>query len=251
MKQTVLKVGNRIEMTHEKSALGQALSDRKYASQLLDYDGFRTIKIAMPIVEGRVVPLETGDHYTLCFFSGASMYRCTGEVEKREIENTVYVIVMRMLGEPKKYQRRGFYRLDCQFPIKHREITEAERHLVEKLSNDNFENDKAREACEEELKKIAPAWKEAFAVDISGGGIRFQSNDKNVEQDEIELFLSLKNEDEELPLKVGLKVIACKRIPNGLYQYEIRGEYTDLAEENREKIIKYIFNEQRRRLRKD
>ena len=70
------KIGDRIELTHSKSATGQKLSERKFGSQLLDFDGVRTAKIAMPILESRVIPLEVGDDYELCFFTNSGLYQC-------------------------------------------------------------------------------------------------------------------------------------------------------------------------------
>ena len=69
-KQTIC-VGDKIELEHLKSATGRKLSERKYGSKLLDYDGNRIAKIAMPLYEGKIIPLETGDEYTICFFTSA------------------------------------------------------------------------------------------------------------------------------------------------------------------------------------
>ena len=44
-------IGDRIELMHIKSAIGRKVSDKKYGSQLLDFDGDRTTKIAMPILK--------------------------------------------------------------------------------------------------------------------------------------------------------------------------------------------------------
>ena len=49
------EIGDRIEMTHIKSAMGLKLSEKKYGSQVLDYDGGQMVKVAMPIYENRVV----------------------------------------------------------------------------------------------------------------------------------------------------------------------------------------------------
>lgn len=69
MQKDNITIGDRIELTQTKSTLNRKLSDNKYASQLLDYDGIRTLKISVPLCEGRVVPLDVGDEYQLCFFT--------------------------------------------------------------------------------------------------------------------------------------------------------------------------------------
>ena len=56
MQKDNITIGDRIELTQTKSTLNRKLSDNKYASQLLDYDGIRTLKISVLLCEGRVVP---------------------------------------------------------------------------------------------------------------------------------------------------------------------------------------------------
>ena len=67
MQKNIISIGDRIELVQIRSALRAKVSDSRYTSQLLDYDGIRTIKISMPIYEGKMVPLEVNDVYELCF----------------------------------------------------------------------------------------------------------------------------------------------------------------------------------------
>ena len=106
-------IGDRIELMHIKSAIGRKVSDKKYGSQLLDFDGDRTAKIAMPISEGKVIPLEIDDDYNLCFFTNSGLYQCTARIKKRYTENRMYVMDVIFLTPLKKFQMRKFYRLDC------------------------------------------------------------------------------------------------------------------------------------------
>ena len=76
------KIGDRIELTHSKSATGQKLSERKFGSQLLDFDGVRTAKIAMPILESRVIPLEVGE-FRFVSVSGKNPQALFGEQHAR------------------------------------------------------------------------------------------------------------------------------------------------------------------------
>ena len=85
-------IGDRIELIHIKSAIGRKVSDKKYGSQVLDFDGDRTAQIAMPISEGKVIPLEIDDDYNLCFFTNSGLYQCTAQIKKRYTENRMYVM---------------------------------------------------------------------------------------------------------------------------------------------------------------
>ena len=84
------------------------MSDKKYGSQLLDFDGDRTAKIAMPISEGKVIPLEIDDDYNLCFFTNSGLYQCTARIKKRYTENRMYVMDVIFLTPLKKFQRRKY-----------------------------------------------------------------------------------------------------------------------------------------------
>ena len=237
MSRQTICIGDKIELEHLKSATGRTLSDKKYGSKLLDYDNVRTAKIAMPLHEGRVIPLEVGDEYTLCFFTTTGLYQCIAQITGRSIENNVYVLTVEFITALKKFQRRGFYRLDCLFPIRQREISEQERILAERLIRNSFETEEDRFKCRAELKKISPEWKEAMVSDISGGGIRFHGSEEMKE--------------ELIPIKVKTRVISCIENANSKVSFEVRGEFIDLDEATRELIIKYVFEEQRKRLRKD
>lgn len=251
MKSTSIRIGDKIELIHVKSATNRALSTNKYGSKLLDYDGFYEAKIAIPIFEGRIVPLEVGDEYLLCFFTLNGLYQCEAQIKKRTVENNVYVIMVEFVSKPKKYQRRGFYRLACLFPIRERSVSDEEHVLMEQLAKNEFSNEQEKANCKEQLKEILPEWKEAFVSDISGGGVRFHSHEERTPGEVIELFIPLVFKDEVVPIKASMKVISCIRSVSGKIPYETRGEFVDMEGINRELIIKYVFEEQRKRLRKD
>ncbi len=219
------EIGDRIEMTHLKSVAGHKLSERKYGSQLLDYDGIRTAKIAMPIAENHVVPLEVGDDYNLCFFTNSGLYRCVARIEKRYSENRMYVMDVFFLTDLTKYQRRKFYRLDCMFLIKYREIQDEEN------------------SCGE--------WEEGTISDLSGGGMRFHGKRELKSGSLIEVMLPLSLQSGIVPLSFLMQVIACVHYEGSRIAYEIRGEFKNVKNAEREIVVKYVFEEQRRRLRKE
>ena len=193
-------IGDRIELMHIKSAIGRKVSDKKYGSQVLDFDGDRTAKIAMPIREGKVIPLEIDDDYNLCFFTNSGLYQCTAQIKKRYTENRMYVMDVIFLTPLKKFQRRKFYRLDCLFPIRYR---------------------------------IVP--KEQFEK----------------KEDFVEIVLPLSLQSGIVPLSLYMKVVSCVHFEGSRVAYETRGEFLNINEKERETVIKYVFEEQRRRMRKE
>ena len=230
-------IGDRIELMHIKSAIGRKVSDKKYGSQLLDFDGDRTAKIAMPISEGKVIPLEIDDDYNLCFFTNSGLYQCTAQIKKRYTENRMYVMDVIFLTPLKKFQRRKFYRLDCLFPIRYRIVPKEQ-----------FEK---RNEAEHDNEKDEILWEEGTISDLSGGGIRFHGNVECKKGDFVEIVLPLSLQSGIIPLSLYMKVVSCVHFEGSRVAYETRGEFLNINEKERETVIKYVFEEQRRRMRKE
>ncbi|MCH5251965.1 MAG: flagellar brake protein [Lachnospiraceae bacterium] len=251
MKNIRFEIGNRMELTHVKSATGLALGTNKYGSQLLDFDGIRTAKISMPIFENRVVPLAIGDEYQACFFTNSGLYQCRIRVLKRYVENNIHMMDVHILTEPKKYQRRKFYRLDCMFTVKYRLITDVENVLRERLQADNFESPEERANCVRAIDEIPKEWFEGTISDLSGGGIRFHSAKEMPQNTMLEVMLPLSFQRGIVPVRSTLKVIACAYYAGSKIAYEVRGEFENMRDTERETVVKYVFEEQRRRMRKE
>lgn len=230
-------IGDRIELIHIKSAIGRKVSDKKYGSQVLDFDGDRTAKIAMPISEGKVIPLEIDDDYNLCFFTNSGLYQCTAQIKKRYTENRMYVMDVIFLTPLKKFQRRKFYRLDCLFPIRYRIVPKEQ-----------FEK---KNEAEQDHEKDEILWKEGTISDLSGGGIRFHGNVECKKEDLVEIVLPLSLQSGIVPLSLYMKVVSCVHFEGSRVAYETRGEFLNINEKERETVIKYVFEEQRRRMRKE
>ena len=177
MQKAVINIGDKIELTHVRSAYRRKLSDRTYGSKLLDYDGFRSAKISMPIYEGKVVPLELDDEYDLCFFTSFGLFRCRAKVKKRSREGRMHVLQMEFLSLPKKYQRRKFFRLECMMEIRYREISQDEKVLYDLVQAKEIEESE-KQLYEKKMRELAGRWNSALMTDISGGGVHFQCMDE-------------------------------------------------------------------------
>lgn len=245
------EIGDRIELTHSKSATGQKLSERKFGSQLLDFDGVRTAKIAMPILESRVIPLEVGDDYEMCFFTNSGLYQCRARIRKRYSESNMHVMEVLFLSELTKYQRRKFYRLDCMFPIKYRLLSDIELKLRERIQQDKWETEEEENQCMAALDEIPKDWKEGTISDLSGGGLRFHGKDQLERGTVVEVMLPLSLKSGVVPLTFFVRVIACMNYEGSRIAFEVRGEFIHIEDAEREIVVKYVFEEQRRRLRKE
>nr|MBP3598259.1 flagellar brake protein [Eubacterium sp.] len=250
MQKVVINVGDKIELTHVRSATRRKLEEHTYTSQLLEYDGLRTAKISMPISGGKIIPLEVNDEYALCFFSSSALYRCRARVIERRREENVYVLMMEFMSLPKKYQRRQFYRLDCTLSVRYRVISDEEKTLRDFLATNQFEDPALEEAYEKKLDEFSRDWQDALMTDISGGGVRFQCQQIVEPGVFVEIAIPLTFDAKNIPFKGIAKVVSRVDLP-GENISEERCEFEDISKQDRELIVKYVFEEQKRRLRKE
>lgn len=246
-----ISIGDRIELTHIASATNRALSQNRYASQLLDYDEDKMAKISVPIYENRIVPLETGDEYQLCFFTKAGLYQCRGRIEKRYREKNMQILAVRFRSRLQKFQRRMFYRLDCVMNMKYRMLEEKELDVLKKYAGDWSEGLDQDELDIQSFEQMEFAWNDGTVADLSGGGVRFRSREEIEPESIIEIIVHLSFKNRNMPIRFFVRVLACERKQMDDSFYEVRGQFQYLDEKERELVVQYVFEEQRRRLRKE
>lgn len=246
----VIKLGNRIEI-RRFSISSEALSKAKvYVSKLLDIKDEYNVSIAVPIENGHLVPLEIGSQYELRFFTQNGMYVCKSELTSRFKENNLYFLAMHVLSDLKKDQRRQYFRLEKVMPFTYHILTDIERGYRQQLKEDKFPDDSLRREAVQKLKESMHRECEAVTVNISGGGIRFLSNDALDQDDDIMLTIRFEEYD-VTPFELYAKVISVQKLINKNMRFEYRIEFTDIDREIREKIVRYIFLEERKQRQKE
>jgi c-di-GMP-binding flagellar brake protein YcgR len=246
-----LQIGDKIQLRHTASAFGRTLSENIYSSQILDYDEKNTLKVSMPISEGRIIPLEVGDDYQICFFTESGLFRCEGRIQNRYTEENMYVMDIFMISALKKYQRRQFYRLDCIVDFQLRIVSETEQRLRKRLEEKKNMSEEDEEKIQKLLEKMPKEWKDAIISDLSGGGIRFCSRTELPRNSVVEAIVPLTFENGVVNTKLIVKILSCDYHENMRTTFEIRGEFVGLTDTVRELIVQYVFEQQRRRMRKE
>ena len=66
--------------------------EKKYFSQVYDILSEDEMKIAMPIVDGRVIPLPVNGRYDLCFYTSGGLYQCKATITDRYKEGGLFVL---------------------------------------------------------------------------------------------------------------------------------------------------------------
>lgn len=236
MLSNVIQPGCKIEL-HAVGRLneGGETVGKTYQSQVHDIISEDRMEITMPMEQTKLILLPVDDEYDVVFF-GKPMYQCFVRIIDRYKSNNVYILVVELTSNLRKYQRREFYRFSCALEMCARPLQEEEIKAVE-------QNEKYHLTPGLPLKR-------SLIVDISGGGLRFTSNQRYEPDSFIyctyHLLVNGKNKECEI---VG-KILTAKEDENKKGTYEHRVQYVNLNVDDREQIIKYIFEEERKNRRK-
>lgn len=177
-----LVIGSRMELVPKKS-LRNNEERIVYASQILDFND-DSIVCAMPIYEGRIVPLEAGKRFDAYFYVGTKIFRADCTAIDRGRDNNIHTVTIQLDSELLKFQRREYFRLSCVLPVSVKKVITFNVKADEEADTNTKSEEKT--ACKEQEDidncKI---------VDISGGGIRLQSKKKYQKDDYMMLDFDL------------------------------------------------------------
>ena len=83
--------------------------------------------------------------------------------------------------------------------------------------------------------------------DISGGGLKFVSHTAFTEGEQIALLFSLNSHGKETVYELAGEVLRCREIENQKGEFEHRLKFTSILRNQREAIIRFIFEEERKK----
>ena len=123
------------EMEHLELEDGEEIrtggGNRGYQSKVLDILSEDRIEILMPMEKARVITLPVDGEYDLYFFTEMGLYQCYARIADRYKEGNVFVLVMDLTSNLRKYQRREYYRLSCALEMASRPLQADEARLAE------------------------------------------------------------------------------------------------------------------------
>lgn len=247
-----LGIGNKINMLRVKDATGARTKPKQYVSQLLDLDSVNKIaKISMPIENKVIVPLEIGDIYRIIIYTTNGLFQCMAKILKRYKEGSLYMLDIQLIGKLEKHQRRQYFRLMCDMKLEHRAETVKEAELKDKIQNNTFADEDEKQKCIKEFQSLEFEWLQGEVVDVSGGGIRFKCNEEYAPESVIVLKVPVVSDVNGSLIPLQARVIRCTKDYAGAYaRYDVRAEFLNIDNRIREKLVRYIFDEQRRRMKR-
>ena len=251
MKKQVIQIGDKVEMckTGIQSKLEGTIK-KQYVSQVLDYMDGRQIKLSMPMESGRIIPLSIGENYEVCFYTDNGLFQSVVEIKDRYKEENLYVMIGEFTADLEKCQRRQYYRLEQIIDINYRCYTKEEETLEKRLTENNFTSEEVRINCKKILDEFKNKWLMATITDISGGGVRFNSNTLHKSNALLFLRIPIEQNGECQILELKGEVVKSTTLENRRDFYETRVKFIDIDKDEREQIVKFIFAQERKMLRK-
>ena len=218
--------GSKIELRALQRGLeekGAESTAKVYQSRVLQILSEDTLEISMPMEQTRLILLPVDSEYE--------------RIIDRYKSNNVYVLVMELTSNLRKYQRREYYRFSCALDMCARNLEEEEIQALEKNSP-------------YELQPGLPL-KHSVIVDISGGGLRFVSTQRYEPGSLILCSYHLVKDGEQKKYEVVGKVLAVRELEKRKGTFEHRVQYYNLDVNTREEIIRFIFEEERKSRKKE
>lgn len=250
MKENVINIGDKVEMYRISAQVENNDVRRQYLSRVLDYMEDDQIKLAMPMEGGRMIPLTVGDMYEVCFYTSNGLFQARMEIVDRYKENNIFMLVGEFRSDLEKCQRRQYYRLEKIIDIDYRNYTREEEILERRLQLNDFANEEARLSCRKILNEVQNKWMLATITDISGGGARFHSFQSHKKNTLLYLRIPIEENGNDKVFELKGEVITSDIVPKRTDFYETRVKFVDIDRDEREEIVRFIFEQERKLLRK-
>lgn len=190
-------------------------------SQIEWHEEGNTSFIAAPISEGILYPVHLGTYMDVFFLKDEHLYKLRAKVLSRDAKDNIALLKIEVKGEIEEIQRRQFFRFDCVLPVQYRKV----KSLSDAASSrESFNN--------------------AITQDVSGSGVCMLV-EESIDNDAL-LDCRIILGDSNAVRFVGSVVRLSKCNFESRYKYEVGLHFKSIDNKDREVIIKYIFNEQRK-----
>ncbi len=215
--------------------------EKVYKSQVLDLCSNGNVEIAMPLDGTKVILLPLGVRFEFVFYSKGALYSTVGQVVERYKKDNLFMLEVEIKSSMEKFQRREYYRYTCAMDVIFYQLT------AEQASLDTI--DAIYDSLREDILEVQK--KRGVIVDLSGGGVRMNSEYEFKPGDNILIELWLENDKVHKQCQIIGDIISCDRLDNRKERiFESRVKFRLANNKEREEIVQYIFEEERRKRQK-
>ena len=236
MADEIIKLGMRIEISDEFVTEEDRDSKPLYISQVQNLFSNGDFEIDMPIYQRQLVLLHNGARYKFLFYGDKHNYEAIVVVKDRYKADNRYLVRVQLVTQPEKVQRREYYRCCTTIDVKYHDLAESE------INSPQFDEIMDRYSG----INLNPILTQGVVLDISGGGMKMVTKYPNEVGSYKRIIFDLKMEEKTEHFNVCAQVLSCNPRPDTVSRYENRLKFIKLDSDSREKIIRFIFEEERK-----
>lgn len=201
-----------------------------YISQLEEILDDRTIDVAAPISEGKIIPISLENKLKIVFYHEKGLFFFKGKVIKRGKKENVVALRIEIISDFEKIQRREYFRFNWVMSVKFRLIGEepTEAAVDDGNASSNIEGQE-------------DGFIDVLSKDISGGGLGIVTSDRYKIDDMCEVILDLENDKK---VRIHGKIVRSLLCERESGKYDTGLTYEEISSRDRDAIIKFIFDKQ-------
>ncbi|MDR0446858.1 MAG: flagellar brake protein [Oscillospiraceae bacterium] len=239
MAQNVLHIGDKVDIIFGKSP------DYRTYIEDMEEDG-ALLRVSAPMEKERIVPIPSQQEVMLYFFRENGKFCITTRVREFRRYATGTSVMLEVLSEPRKEQRREFYRLAVSLTVEARYLPDDMlRSMPDALTR--LYDVSAYDKAVLEMFSAAQYEQPSTTRDISISGLSLRTTRKYMPGDRVALKVYLR-----WPHGTNMPLIAIAEVRRVQLHTETRKYFVGLeffgAFSQRDLITKYIYEQQRRRI---
>lgn len=239
MLSNIVKPGDKLELQKVERIKenGGELVRKIYHSSVCEILSEDRLEITMPMEKGKLILLQVDSEYELYFYTENGLYQCLARIVDRYKTDNIYMILVELTSHLRKQQRREYFRFSCALEMNARGVSEEELKV-------SLQSGEKLSVSAEKLSK-------GIIVDISGGGLRFVIDQMYEVDSLVNCVYHLLVEGKSKEYNLVGKVLSVKELSNRPGVFEHRVQYVNINVDEREEIIRYIFQEERKHRKKE
>lgn len=231
--QKIASIGDKVDLKQIGAVQRKNEKVPVYPSQILDIKENNVLQLSMPYYEGRIIPLAVNDKYEVCIYAKNGLYVCNSIILERYKTENMFYMDAAVYTDLKKIQRREYYRYTYRTNIEFRIVTEKVA-FGEKI-----------ESMEEQR---TATWYNGIMMDLSGGGLRMVSA-LDIDKDTLmEFRFPITTPTGEQMVTIHGRQIRSQQMEGNPNLRDNRVEFINVDKILQEKIIRFIFEEERKSL---
>lgn len=214
----------------------------KYVSRIEDIFPDR-FHVAMPMFRGYYVSIPRGTRVWVSYVKDKAVYYLETEVLER-IPGPVPRLVLALPERVERVQRRRFVRFEAALPVAYQKLTEGQTSGLTLPAGASVSLGAPTSQPSTNQEGLVPEPVLARTADISGGGIMLVAEEDIPVGTRLALLISLPQAKIKAEGKVT-RLVKTMEV-RGKTNYFLGVEFTSISDWDQDRIIGYIFEEQRK-----